>query len=341
MRSLVLALFGIGCFFASNAQSDSLVYYIRKGEDAIGSGQTLVAYNNFRNAVAKDGKNVTALRGMATTANDLRYYVIARETYKRLLQESYNDTAAIRNLMVLHFNTRQWPEAVDMAKRAKALSLGDHQNWIIAKSYFEMGEVRSTLEYLDKALKEDSSMAEMHYVMARCQLEIDDYAKAIRYYESALKLDPSKAQWMFEKGMTYLALPDARKSCISLEGALALGYPRTPEMLDNMITAYTSAGDFDKAADVTKELLKDNPKDIDRLFLLGECQLHGKHYAEAIKTYNYILQLQPQNARSLFMSGVATIQSGDKLNGDALCEKAIAMDPKLRRMRQGNIVMQE
>ena len=53
MRSLVLALFGVGCFLASSAQSDSLVYYIRKGEDALGSGQTLVAYNNTGNDVPR------------------------------------------------------------------------------------------------------------------------------------------------------------------------------------------------------------------------------------------------------------------------------------------------
>ncbi|MFT4024251.1 MAG: tetratricopeptide repeat protein [Flavihumibacter sp.] len=334
MKHLLLTLLWVGYFLVSNAQTDSLLYYLRQGEEAAGRGQTLVAYNNYRNAVAKDGRNLAALRGMAVAANDLRYYAIARETYKRILQESYNDTAAIRNLMVLHFNTRQWPEAVDMAKRAKALGLGDHQQWIIAKSYFEMGEYRSTVEYLDKAFKEDSSLAEMHYVMARCQLEMNNYVKSAASYERALQRDPSKTQWMFEAGMTYLAVPDAASSVKWLEAALAKGYPLSSEMMDNMVTAYTSAGMYEKAVGMVKELLRESPQDVDRQFLLGECQLHAKQYADAIKTYNGILQNDPKNARSLYMSGVATIQSGDKEKGEALCEKAITMDSRLARMRQ-------
>ncbi len=334
MRYLLLALLWVGCSLGAAAQADSLLYYLRQAEDAAGRGQTMVAYNNYRNAVAKSGRNLAALRGMAVAANELRYYAIARETYKKVLQESLNDTAAIRNLMVLHFNTRQWPEAVDMAKKAKSLGIGDHQNWVIAKSYFEMGEYRSTLEYLDKAFKEDSSLAEMHYVMARCQLEMNNYTKAAAYYEQALQRDPSKAQWMFETGMTYLAVPDAALSVKWLEAALAKGFPLSADMMDNMVTAYSAAGMYDKAGDMVKELLKETPNDTDRLFLLGECQLHARQFGEAIKTYNHILQLDPKNARSLYMSGVATIQSGDKVKGDALCEKAIAMDNRLARMRQ-------
>ncbi|MCA0395777.1 MAG: tetratricopeptide repeat protein [Bacteroidetes bacterium] len=334
MKHLLLTLLWVGYFFVSPAQTDSLSYYLRQGEDAASRGQTLVAYNSYRSAIAQDSRNLTALRGMANAANELRYYAIARETYKKILVENYNDTASIRNLMVLHFNTHQWPEAVDMAKRAKALGLGDHQNWIIAKSYFEMGEYRSTLEYLDKAFKEDSSLAEMHYVMARCQLEMNNYVKAAAYYNSALQRDPSKAQWMFELGMTNLAVPDPAASVKWLEAALAKGYPLSSEMKDNMVTAYTSAGMYDKAVGMVKELLKESPTDIDRQFLLGECQLHAKQYVDAIKTYNGILQQDPKNARSLYMSGVATIQSGEKAKGEALCEKAITMDSRLAKMRQ-------
>lgn len=334
MRFFLLTLLSAGCFLVSYSQADSLSYYLRQGEDAVSRGQNLPAYQQYRNAVRFDGNNPQALLGMARSANDIRYYAIARETYKKLLQVSSNDTTAIRNLMVLHFNTKQWQEAVDMAKRALAMNLGEGQEWIIAKSYYEMQQYRSALEYIEKASKKDSSLAEMAFVTARCQIEMNNYPRAITAYERALRLDPKKAEWMFEAGMTYLAIPDPANGVRWLEASLDNGYPRTREMLENMANAYIEAKSFDKAANTISEVLKDSPTDIDLLFLLGETRLHAGQFDEAIKTYNKILGLDPRNARSLFMSGIATIKSGDQPKGESICEQAIAMDPKLAKMRQ-------
>ncbi|GAO45351.1 tetratricopeptide repeat protein [Flavihumibacter petaseus] len=299
-------------------------------------GDNKAAYQQYRSIVADDPENLFALRGMAKTAESLQYAVIARETYKKIITILPNDTASISHLAVLFFDTHQYTEAADMGRRALGQNLGSGNEWRVAKSYYELKEYRSTLEYLDKLSKKDSSNAEAAFVMARCQIEMNNYKRAITAYEQAIRLDPNKPDWKFEVGMTYLAIPDIRNGVKWLENALANGYPRERDILETLAGGYIDLGAFDKAATTIAEILKSNPKDVNMLFMEGEANLRAGQYAAAIDSYGKLQTLDPKNARAIFMSGIAHIKMGDKSKGDNLCQQAIQMDPSLEKMRQSS-----
>jgi hypothetical protein len=46
-----------------------------------------------------------------------------------------------------------------------------------------------------------------------------------------------------------------------------------------------------------------------------------------------------KNVKALYMAGVALIRSGDKTKGSQMCDKAIAMDPKLGELKSQKSIL--
>ncbi|ULQ53940.1 tetratricopeptide repeat protein [Flavihumibacter fluvii] len=315
------------------AQSDSLNHYLKLGEDALSRGQVLPAYQAYKQAVSFDEKNLEAARGLAFSAKELRYAAIARESYKRVLELKPNDTSAINQLAQLNFATRQWAAAIEMAKRSIALGIGSKNEWVIAKSYYELGEFGSSVEYLEKAWRKDSSLADIPFTAARCYVEMSNYRKAAGCYEQALRLSPDNETWMYETAMTYSAIPDEAKAIPWFEKAIEKGYPRTKDVIENMAISYMGIKSYDKCLALVNEVLPSKPEDLELWYLSGEANFRSGKIDAAITCWDKMLSIDKNQARALYMIGIAYIKKGDPGKGENLCDKAIAMDPSLSRLK--------
>ena len=59
-----------------------------------------------------------------------------------------------------------------------------------------------------------------------------------------------------------------------------------------------------------------------------------KKYNDALDYFTKILNLNPQDATTLYMAGMTFQKQGQKEKGQSICDKAIAMDPSLAEKRQ-------
>ena len=84
MKQLLMIAMGCSLFYCGSAQTETVKDYIKKGEEALSRSQILPAYQYYKLAVEKDASNAEALKGMARTADELRYLVVDRESYKKL-----------------------------------------------------------------------------------------------------------------------------------------------------------------------------------------------------------------------------------------------------------------
>jgi tetratricopeptide (TPR) repeat protein len=317
----------------SNAQSDSLNFYLKLGEDALSRAQMLPAYQAYKQAVNFDAKSLEAARGLANTAKELRYPAIARESYKKVLDLKPNDTSAISQLVQLNFSTRQWAAAIDMAKRALAQKIGTRNEWIIAKSYYELQEYGSAIEYIEKAWRKDSTQADLPFTAARCYVEMSSYRKAAGCYEQALRLSPDNETWMYEAAMTYSAIPDEASAIPWFEKSIAKGYPRTKDVVENMAISYMGNKNYDKCLSLVNEVLASKPGDLELWYLSGEANYRLGKIDDAINCWDKMLSIDKNQARALYMIGIAYIKKGDENKGEGLCNKAIAMDPSLASLK--------
>lgn len=333
MKQLILTAIAGVSVMTGMGQSDSLSFYLMKGEEAASSRQMQPAYQYYKQAVALDESNAEALKGLAETAYEIRSYIVARETYKKHHELQPKDTGTISRLTELHFNTRQWQDAIDMARKAKMLGYGDRFDWLIARSFFQMEQYGSAIEYIERSWKKDSTDAQLPFMAARAFIELSNYRRAAGCYEQALQLDPNNAEWMYEAAMTWSAIPDDARAIRWFEKAVAANHPRTSDFITNMANSYFGDKQFEKGLPLVEELLRQNPQDLELLYLAGEGYLQAGQPQQAIDTWDKMLAIDKTQARAVYMIGIAYIKKGDEQKGQNLCEKAISMDPSLSRLR--------
>jgi tetratricopeptide (TPR) repeat protein len=104
--------------------------------------------------------------------------------------------------------------------------------------------------------------------------------------------------------------------------------------LENLSIAYLNTGETDKGLELLKEMLQRRPSDQHILEMLAEACYDAKRWDEAISYWDQLLALDKQNASALYMIGMSHQKKGAKAKGQALCDKAIQMDPSLAGKKQ-------
>jgi tetratricopeptide (TPR) repeat protein len=319
---------------ATKAQSDSASFYQQKGDADKDAKKYKLAYENYQHALMFDSTKTDVYRSAAQCALEMRRYDDARKNFEKVLLKNSSDKVAIENITDIYFATRKWNDAINWAQKAQQQGIGKKNNYIIAKSYYELENYGKAIEFLELAYKDDSKNAEVPYVAGRCFIEMSNYKKAAGCYEQALALDSSRTNWMYEAGLTYFAIPDDKKAVYWFEKAAAGGYKRTNDYLENIGNAYINSGEFDKGVVTLEELIQRKPQDLEVLYIVGEAYYKAKKYKMAIDTWDRILKQDDKNARSLYMIGMAYQKNGEDAKGKILCDKAIAMDPSLSSLKQ-------
>jgi tetratricopeptide (TPR) repeat protein len=317
------------------AQSgDSSRYFYLKALDEKSNRLFLVAYNDFQHALAYDSTDADALREAGLTAIELRKYDNAILLFEKLAFVHKEDTTAVGRLAVLYFWTRRWEKAVRCASRAIQLHAGGNNNYILGKSYYEMEDYGHAFAYLPLAEKEDPKNAEIPYLIARAYVDMNNYKPAIPYFQKAIALDSTKAQWIYECALTFATIYDDKSAIQYYEIAASKGYKKDNDFYQNLADSYIAAGQAEKGLKILQELIVKKPADLELLNSLGFTSYKMKKYDEAIEYWDRILGYDKDNARALYMIGMAYQKKGDSAKGKALCDKAISMDPSLKNLKQ-------
>src|SRR5580658_9693265 len=77
------------------------------------------------------------------------------------------------------------------------------------------------------------------------------------------------------------------------------------------------------------EVQRTAPSDIDVLKGIGRALLLGREPAEAVKAFEQVLQLTPNNAASEEDVGIAFLEAGQNDNAASHLERAVQLDPLL------------
>jgi tetratricopeptide (TPR) repeat protein len=316
------------------AQSDSAQYFREKGDADFQGRKFLTAYQHYQRALQFNNNQPEVSRNAGIAALEMRRYDDAKKAFQQVIAQLPTDPIAIEKLVELQFASRQWSEAIKSAEKAQQMGIGTKNDWIIAKSYYELENYGKSVAHIELAYRTDKQNAELPYLAGKCFIEMSNYKRAAGCYEQALALDSSKARWMYEAGLTYFAIPDDKKAVYWFEKASAAGLPRSNDFLDNLGNAYILNKQFEKGIPVLEELLAKKPHDIELLYNTGEAYYKGKRYQEAIDTWDRILKQDGKHAQSLYMIGMAYQKKGEESKGKALCDQAIAMDPSLNSLKQ-------
>ncbi len=335
MKNLKLILLLTFCYFSAFGQNaDSASIFFKKGMEEKTSRRHKLAYEHLRKAVAHKPEHLEAQKELGLVAIEIRQYEIAKAAFLKVNEMKANDHESIENLANLYFWTRKWDEAVKYALRMQEMKIGKRSNYIIGKSYYEQENYGACFRYLDAAFKEEPANAEIPYLFARAFVDMSNYKMAAKYYQQAIVLDSTNPRWYYELAMSYSAIPDDRTALQYYEQAIAKGYKMDNDFIENMSNSYVLSGQGEKGIELMKKLLEKRPADLVLLNNIADTYYRLKKYQEAMDHWDKMLFYDKQNARALYMIGMCYQKKGDRAKGEALCDKAIEMDPSLASLRQ-------
>jgi tetratricopeptide (TPR) repeat protein len=316
------------------AQSDSSKYFLQKGLEEKGKGHLLESYKNFDKAYSYNSKNKEVIANLANSLLELRRYPQAREKFLQLEQMGVTDAATYKQLLQLSFNMRQFPDAIKYANLLKKADPNEKVAYYIGKANYDQENFGEAIKYLDQATKEDATNAEIPYMVARAYSDMQNYKQAVPYFEKAISLAPDNSRWIYEAGLIYYAMNDDKNSLKYLLMAGDKGYKKDNEYMENLATAYLNTGNLEQGIGILKEALQRRPSDMGLLNSIAEAYYDAKKYDDAINSWDQVLTQDKTNAQALYMIGMSYQKKGDKGKGQALCDKAIELDPSLAKYKK-------
>ncbi|MEJ7736553.1 MAG: tetratricopeptide repeat protein [Chitinophagaceae bacterium] len=324
---------------AFSQAADSADFYFKKGLEEKNNRRFLPALNHFQKSVNFRQDLAEAQKELGLAAIQVNRNDVAIPAFQKLLTLKKDDPIAFENLANIYFRNRKWNEAIVYAKKMQQLKLGKNSNYIIGKSNYEVENYAEANTYLEAAAKDEPANAEIPYLIGRSYVDMSNYKAAASYMEKAVSLDTTKPRWTYECGLAFGAIPNDKMAIKYYLLAAERGYKTDNDYYENLGDAYIASGEAARGVELLKKVLEKKPSDLVLLYNIAEILYRTGKFQEAIDQWDKILLYDKQNAKALYMIGLAYQKMGDKAKGMQLCDKAISMDPSLANMRQKKMML--
>ena len=320
--------------FAQN--KDSSDYYFQKGIEFKSGKLNLQASNSFDKAIQFNPKYVAAYLENGYVSLEMRKTDKAMGNFVKVLELDPTNNVAIKELMELYYNYRQFIKAKELAIKCigcivadKIMAMCNYQNedYAIAANGFKI--------YLAK----NPTDADATYTLARCYLDMEDYKNALPIYNKAVLLDPAKNNWSYELGLLYYNQNDFKNAVVFFNKAAEKGYPQKSDFKENLGYAYIYSGQFEQGEKLLLDLLSKKPNNKEMIRDIAEAYYNGKLYDKSLSFCKQLMEMDMKDGKALYQAGLCFQKMGQKDKGQAMCDKAIEYDPSLASMRQKQMGM--
>lgn len=314
--------------------TDSADYFLQKGLLEKQKGRRLESLKNFEKAAKYDANNKIIVAELASAYLDLHRYNLARESFKRLVELGDISAANYKQLLTLSFQLKQHDDVLLYADKLKATDPSEKVCYYVGRVNYDKDNYGEAIKYLNIAAKEDPDNAEIPYLIAHSYADMMNYKLSVPYFKKAIEQDPAKSYWIYELGLICYAMHNDNDALKYILEAGEKGYNKDNDYLENLGIAYLNVGKLEEGVGILNEILKRKPSDINILNMVAEAYYYKGKYKLAIEYWDKILEYDKTDASALYMIGMCYQKSGDKAKGNALCDKAIEMDPSLGGFKQ-------
>jgi tetratricopeptide (TPR) repeat protein len=330
MKHLLLLILTLGCLSVYAQANDSARFYYQKGLAEKESKRWLMASKAFDKAVSFKADYLDAYIENARVSVEMRKVHQAMELYKKIHEMDPFNKEAIKALMEMNYNYRNFKEAIRLAGLCKDCPDADR---IIGMSYYKMEDHLNADKFLQKAVKQNDNDAEAYYTIGRNYLDMEEYNKAIPYYEKAVIIDPTKSRWMYEMGLICYNQGKYKEAVQAFDRAISAGYTQNADFRENLGFAAIYAGYYERGEALLLELQKQKTGNTEITRSLAEIYYQQKQFDKSLNMCQLLLEKNPNDGKAMYQAGLNFIKKGDKNRGQQLCDKAIEMDPSLASLR--------
>ena len=297
MKNLLLATAILCCFDAfSQASSDSANFYFNKGELEKTARRMLLANEAFAKAIAFNPQYTEAYLANAQVLLDMRRTDKALQNFTKLHELQPANKEAIKELMELSFNYRQYDKAIAFAKKCADCPEADR---ITGMSFYQQ----------------------------------EDYAQAEKFLLSAIKKNSNETKPVRSSILNHNN-NDYKNAVTAFEKAAASGFEQKNDFNENMGYASLYAGDYSKGEKLLLDILKRKPNNTVLLRDMSEIFYQQKQYDKSLEYCQKLMQIDAKDGKALYQAGLCFQKKGEKDRGQQMCDKAIEMDPSLANLKR-------
>jgi tetratricopeptide (TPR) repeat protein len=317
---------------AAIAQStDSAQYFYQKGLEEKTARRFLMASKAFELAIKLDPKLTAAYIENGYVNLEMRKTDPAIINFAKARELDPQNQTAIKELMELYYNYRQYPKAIEMAQLCKDCT---NSAKITALSYFQQEDYGKAEKALLAQILKTPNDAELNYTLGRSYLEMEQEKNAIFYYEKAVHIDSTRSTWYHELGLLYYTINDYKNAVIIFNKAAAAGFTPSNDFMENLGFSYIYSGEVEKGEKLLMEVLAKKPGNKDLLRDIADAYYQLKNYDKSLEFLQKLLEMDMKDAQALYQAGQCFIKKGEKDRGQAMCDKAIELDPSLSKMKK-------
>ena len=333
MKTIIIFFAGIFITQLTFCQNtDSAQFYFNKGMEANEAKLYAIASNNFDKAIHFNSNFTEAYieNGKADLA--MRSIGKAYQNFSKAYELDPKNNEVINQLATLSFNNRQFQKAIDFAQKCVNCN---NSSRILGMSYYNLEDYGKAEKYLNDAINKNAQDADAFYTLGRTYLELENGKSAIEAFKKAVKLSP-KSQWMYELGLICYNENDYQNAVKYFETAVDSGYNKSNDFYENYGFAQIYSGNSKRGIQTLNVVLERKPNNKELLNNIGYAMYETKKYNEALEYFTKVLEINPKDATTLYMTGMTYQKLGNKEKGQKLCDEAISLDPSLKRYRQKN-----
>lgn len=309
---------------------DSSEAFYQKGLEEKAARRYLVASKNFDKAIEINPNFTNAYLENGYVNLEMRKTDAAKMNFTKVTQLDPSNTTAIKELVNLYYSYHQYQDAINYAQKCKTC---DNEK-MIAMCYYKMEDFGNAEKKFLAVLAKDPKDAEATYTLGRTYLEMELEAKAIAYYEKAVVLDDTRSSWWFELGLLYFNANNHKNAVVAFNKASEKGYPVSNDFNENLGFSYIYSGEFEKGEKVLLSVLAKKPGAKDLIRDMAEAFYFGRQYDKSLDYCQKLMEMDEKDGKALYQAGLCFLKKGQKEKGQAMCDKAIELDPSLNKLRR-------
>ena len=309
---------------------DSAAILLKSGQEKFSGRLYNAASKDFEKAIQLNPAFAEAYIANGKVNMEMNRLYQAGEAFTKAYELQPGNKDVIKALMMLNYNARQNKKAIEFAGKCDC----EESDRVIGMSHYRMEDYGNAEKYLLKALKNNEKDGEAAYTLGLTYIELEKGRDAISYFEKAVSADTSKSNWQYELGLLYYNAENYASAVASFQKAANAGYRQTNDFLENLGFCQLYSGDVQNALKTLGTVLEHKPNNTTLLTNIAYAMYATKRYQGAVDYYEKVLTANPKDASALYMAGMSFQKMGQKEKGQAICDKAIEMDPSLAKNRQ-------
>ena len=232
-------------------------------------------------------------------------------------------------LVLAHLKNKEFDQALAASERLEQRRPTSPIPYnLTGLAYMAKGDQANARQRFEKALEVDPAFVTAEINMARLDVAAKDLDAAQRRYEQVIKSNPKHLGAL----LGLAALAELRKDNEGLVAALERAKDANPSATQPgllLTRYYITRGDYLKALAVANELATRFPDDEATLQMLARAQTLGGQVPNAIRSFDQLLDKNPQDAQLHYLSGGARWKGQDYAGAQRAFRRALELKPDL------------